>query len=447
MTTLTEGVSERALLEAKSQAEILSDSGELDAFTAALEPDDYGRLLFDFSFWGRPVQFMPVEIVGWFVWAIITGRGWGKTYTGANNIHEAMMRGGYRRAALVGRTAGDVRDTMVEGPSGILAVAHPSERPKYEPSKRRLTWPNGAVATTYTADKADQLRGPEHDIAWCDEVATWKQSNGKCAAWDNLLMGMRVGPKPRVIVTTTPRPTKFIRDLMALDTTFVQRGHSDENISNLHPDYYRTVLAPYKGTRLGRQEIGGEVLEDVEGALWSHDEIDTYRLSELPEGVGLVRVVIGVDPSGSTKTGNEIGIVGAGKGSDGHYYVLRDRSLLASPLRWGETVAVLYAEIQADRVVGEVNYGGAMVEATLRNATGGGTLSYAAVVASRGKQVRAEPIAALYERGLVHHIGMFPELEDQMTSWTQDSPDSPDRMDALVWTLTELTDTAGQGVW
>ena len=433
-------------IERRSRAEVLAATGEYEQFTNDLLPEEAERLLFDFDFWGRPSQFMPSpSLPDWFVWLILTGRGWGKTWTGANTVQKAVIKDGYRRIALTGRTAGDVRDIMIEGPSGILAVAAPGERPRYEPSKRRLTWPNGAVATPYTADKADMLRGPEHDLAWCDELATWKQRHGKCAAWDNLLMGMRIGRQPRVIATTTPRPTKFIRDLIKLGTTVITKGNSHENRTNLHPAYYSTVLKPYEGTRLGRQEIEGEVLEDVEGALWTHDDIETYRVTEPPEGVALIRVVIGVDPAGGGT--DEIGILGGGKGSDGHYYVLSDQSLRASPLRWANVVYGLYSELEADRVVAEVNFGGEMVESNLRSATGGGTLSYTAVHASRGKVIRAEPIASLYERGLVHHVGIFPELEDQMTSWTQESPDSPDRLDALVWTLTELSDTAGQGVW
>lgn len=421
-----------------SRAEALSARNELAPLLDTLTPQQAQKLMFDFYFWGRPAQFRPGDDVAWFVWLLLTGRGWGKNYSGANNVNDMVKDHGYGRVGLGGRTAGDVRDVMVEGPSGILELSHPDFRPLYEPSKRRLTWPNGAVATTYTADKPDQLRGPQHDLFWGDEIASWKQVNGECEAWNNMLMGMRVGPQPRVIATTTPRPTKFMRTLIALASTFVTSGHSDENKSNLHPDFYSTVLAPFIGTRLGRQELAGEILEDVIGALWTHDLIDQYRVTEVPEGVELTRVPIGVDPSGG---GDEIGIVAVGKGSDGHYYMLRDRSLRATPNQWGSEVVKVYHELKADRVVGEKNYGGDMVEATIRNVEGGSHIAYTGVTASRGKAIRAEPISALYERGLVHHVGMFPELEDQMTSWTQDSPDSPDRMDALVWACTDLLES------
>ena len=259
-------------------------------------------------------------------------------------------------------------------------------------------------------------------------------------AWENLKEGLRVGPQPRIIATTTPRPTKFMRQLVADPLTSVTGGHSDENMTNLHPAWYATVIDPLRGTRRGRQEAEGMLLEDVEGALWTHDLIDQYRVTEVPEDVELTRVPIGVDPFGGSKTG-EVGIIGVAKGSDGHYYVLRDRSRFGTPNEWGLAVVKVYHELKADRVVGEKNYGGDMVEATIRNVEGGSHIAYTGVTASRGKAIRAEPISALYERGLVHHVGMFPELEDQMTSWTQDSPDSPDRMDALVWACTDLLES------
>lgn len=439
---------------AKSQAELLVDSGDLDAYIASLDTRQAARLAFDFSFWRRPAQVIPPLVVGWLVWFILTGRGWGKTWTGGSTVHDLVMNHGYRRIGLIGETIGDVRNVMVEGNSGILAVSPPWERPLYEPSKRRLTWPNGAIATTYSAEKPGQLRGPEHDLIWGDEAAKWKQKNGKCEAWDNFMLGLRVGTLPKAIITTTPRPTKFIRDVIDLDSVSITRGHSGENRSNIAPDYYNTVLAPYIGTRLGRQEIEGQVLEDIEGALWTHDMIDEHRVpgvidsdgrAGVPEGVRLIRLVIGVDPYGGGP--DEVGIVAAAKGDNGHYYVLRDRSCQGSPSHWAGEVFKVYSELRADRVIGESNFGGQMVESTIRNAAGGSVMAYSAVNASRGKVVRAEPISTLYETGLVHHVGMFQDLEDQMTSWTQDSPDSPDRLDALVWALTDLSDTAGQGVW
>jgi len=426
-----------------SQAELLSSTGEKDSYLASLDTDAAARLLYDFKFWGRPKQFMPEG--NYLVWLLMTGRGFGKNWALSQNIIDGVMNKGYRHVGLLGRTVPDVRKTMIEGESGILKLSPPWFKPEYTPSNRELVFPNGAKATTYTAVEPDQLRGAQHDLVGVDELAAFRQVNGHQEAWENMKEGLRIGVNPRVIATTTPRPTKFMRDLVKDDLTVVTGGHSDENKTNLHWSWYSHVIDPLRGTRRGRQEAEGLILEDVEGALWTHDDIDKYRIPELPNGVGLKRIIIGVDPAGGG--GDEIGIVGVGKGSDDHYYLLRDRSLIASPNAWAAEVVKLYQEIQADRVVGEKNYGGDMVEATLRNVEGGRIMAYTAVSASRGKAIRAEPISALYERGLVHHVGMFSELEDQMTSWTQDSPDSPDRLDALVWAVTELIETAGQGIW
>jgi predicted phage terminase large subunit-like protein len=425
-----------------SRAEILIAQRRMDAYESSLDTKALARLRFDFGFWGRPKQFMPEG--DYLIWLLMTGRGFGKNYALSKNIIEAVQFGGYRNIGLIGRTVPDVRKTMIEGEAGILKLSPPWFMPEYTPSNRELVWPNGAKATTYTAAEPDQLRGPQHDLVGVDELASFRQVNGFQEAWQNMLEGLRIGVRPRVIATTTPRPTKFMRELVKDPMVVVTGGHSDENKSNLHPVWYASVIEPLRGTRRGRQEAEGMILEDVEGALWSHDLIDQYRVAHVPEGVELQRVPIGVDPSGG---GDEIGIIGGAKGSDGHYYVLRDRSLHGTPAQWGGAVVRLYNELQADRVVGERNYGGDMVEATIRNVEGGNHIAYTGVTASRGKAIRAEPISALYERGLVHHVGMFPELEDQMTSWTQDSPDSPDRMDALVWMITDLLDTATQGVW
>jgi phage terminase large subunit-like protein len=426
-----------------SDAELLTASGKYDAYIASLDTQAAARLLYDFDFWARPKQRMPLG--DYLTWLLMTGRGFGKNWALSKNIINLVENHGYRRIALVGRTVPDVRKTMIEGESGILTLAPPWFKPEYTPSNRELIFPNGAVCTTYTAAEPDQLRGPQHDLAGVDELATFRQVNGEQEAFQNLKEGLRIGRQPRIIATTTPRPTKFMRELVKDDTTVAVGGDSDENKANLHPLWYANVINPLIGTRRGRQEKQGLLLEDVEGALWTHDQIDRDRLSELPAGVALIRVVVAIDPAGGG--GDEVGIIGAAKASDGEYYVLRDRSLLATPLQWGWEAKKLYDEIQADRVVAEKNYGGDMVEATIRNVEGGSTMSYKPVTASRGKAIRAEPVSALYERGLVHHLGMFPELEDQMTTWTPDSPDSPDRLDALVWAITDLIDTASQGVW
>ena len=416
-----------------SRAESLIAAGQMKPYLDTLDAKAKVRLRYDFEFWGRPKQFMPEG--DYLVWLLMTGRGFGKNYALSKNIIKAVKHDGYRNIGLLGRTVPDVRKTMIEGEAGILKLSPPDFMPEYTPSNRELVWPNGAKATTYTAAEPDQLRGPQHDLVGVDELASFRQVNGFQEAWQNMLEGLRIGVRPRVIATTTPRPTKFMRDLVKDPLTLVTGGHSDENKSNLHPVWYASVIEPLRGTRRGRQEAEGLILEDVEGALWTHDLIDQYRVAAVPEGVKLIRIPVGVDPSGG---GDEIGIVAAAKGDDGHFYILRDRSLHGTPNQWGLEVVKVYHELQADRVVGEKNYGGDMVEATIRNIEGGAHLAYTGVTASRGKAIRAEPISALYERGLVHHVGMFPELEDQMTSWTQDSPDSPDRLDALVWACSDL---------
>lgn len=334
-----------------------------------------------------------------------------------------------RRIALVGATAADVRDVMVEGPAGMLAIAPPWDRPKYEPSKRRLTWRNGAVATLYSADEPDRLRGPQHDLAWCDELAAWRRPE----AWDMLMMGLRLGHNPRCVVTTTPRPTLAVRNLMAASTTVTVRGSTYENLDNLAPAFRDQIITQYEGTRLGRQELHAEILDDVPGALWQRTMLDGGRVMATPD---LVRIVVGVDPAASDNEGAaETGIIAAGIGTDGHGYVLDDLSLRASPAGWAAQVVAGYHKLKADRIVAERNNGGDMVAHTIRTADN--TAAVRQVWAARGKLVRAEPIAALYEQGRVHHVGLFADLEDQLCGWVPGDT-SPDRLDALVWALTDL---------
>ncbi len=365
----------------------------------------------------------------WTTWLILAGRGWGKTRTGAEAVRQAV-KDGRRRIALVAPTAADGRDVMVEGESGLLSVGPESERPNYEPSKRRLTWPNGAIATIYSAEDPDQLRGPGHDFAWCDELAAWKRPH---ETWDMLLFGLRQGTNPQAVVTTTPRPIKEIRDLLLDPTCVVTRGSTYENRANLAPAFFSQIVRRYEGTRLGRQELEAEVLSDTPGALWKLDLIDLSRVAGHPE---LIRVVVGVDPAASSNdSSDETGIVVAGIGVDGHGYVLDDVTLRGTPGEWAGAAVRAYRATQADRIVGEVNNGGEMVGFTIL--TVDPNVSYKAVHASRGKQTRAEPIASLYEQGRIHHVGTLPALEDQMTTWIPGMR-SPDRMDALVWALTEL---------
>lgn len=380
--------------------------------------------------WERQAREKQREPAGdWRVWLILAGRGFGKTRTGAEWTRRQIETARCGRMALVGRTAGDVRDVMIEGESGILACAPSWNRPRYEPSKRRLTWPNGAIATTYSADEPDALRGPQHDGFWADEPGAWRYED----TWDQLMFGLRLGDNPRGIATTTPRPTKLIKMLLALSTTHVTRGNSYENRENLPPAFFDAIIKKYEGTRLGRQEINAELLEDVEGALWKRSLIDDLRVTDVPE---MKRIVVALDPPATSgEDSAEAGIIVAGLGEDDHGYVLADRSLQGSPNEWAQAVVSAFHVYKADRVIGEVNNGGEMIESVLRNIDR--RLPYTAVRATRGKQLRAEPVAALYEQGRVHHVGTFPVLEDQMTSWCPGMT-SPDRLDALVWALTEL---------
>jgi len=387
-------------------------------------------LLYDWPFWARPKQLPPAG--DWNTWLILAGRGFGKTRTGAEWVRDQVETHGKRRVALVARTAADARDTMVEGESGILACCPPWFRPRYEPSRRRLTWPNGAIATTYSGDRPDQLRGPQSDAAWADELAAWRYPE----AWDQLLFGLRLGTDPRVVVTTTPRPTAIIRQLLADARTHVTRGNTFENRANLAGPALHQLLRKYEGTRMGRQELYAEILDDSSGALWNRAMLDAGRVMNLKTLPDLARVVVAIDPAvTSGETADETGIVVAGIGRNGHGYVLSDLTLRESPHRWGSVAVQAYHRYKADRIVAETNNGGEMVELTIR--TVDDTVSYRGVHASRGKRTRAEPVAALYEQSRVHHVGALPELEDQMCLW-EPGQDSPDRMDALVWALTDL---------
>lgn len=360
----------------------------------------------------------------------MAGRGWGKTRTGAETVAEWVRSGKCRRIALVAPTAADARDVMIEGESGLLNVGQPQERPTYEPSKRRLTWPNGAIATVFSADKPDRLRGPQHDGAWADEIAAWRYPE----AWDQLMFGLRLGDDPRVVATTTPRPIPLIKELVESDTTHVVRGSTYDNRANLAPAFFEKIIARYEGTRLGRQELYAEILTDVPGALWNRSMIEIGRVAKPP--TTLRRIVVSIDPAASANEDSaETGIIVAGIGEDGHGYVLEDVSLTASPDKWARQAVSAFYVHGADRIVAEVNNGGDMVEHTLR--TVDRTVPYKAVRASRGKEIRAEPVAALYEQGRIHHVGYFGPLEDQLCTWLPGEK-SPDRLDALVWALTEL---------
>lgn len=394
-----------------------------------LRPAEAEALLTHWPLWARPDQLPPAG--DWQRWLILAGRGWGKTRTGAEWVRSKALLHPGCRIALVARTAADVRDVIVEGESGILAVCAPSERPAWEPSKRRVTWPNGSQATTYSADVPDQLRGPQHHYGWADELAAWERAQ----TWDQLIFGLRLGTAPQVVVTTTPRPTPIIRSLITAAGTVVTRGRTLDNRANLAPGVVADLQRRYGGTRLGRQELDGEVLTDTPGALWTWERIDSARVEKAPD---LRRVVVAIDPAVSAgEDSDETGIVVAGLGYDGRGYILADASGRYSPDAWARRAVHLYREHKADRIVAEVNNGGQLVEHTLR--TVDRSASYKAVHASRGKATRAEPVAALYEQGRCSHVGRLDALESQMTGWDPGaSQRSPDKVDALVWALTEL---------
>lgn len=327
---------------------------------------------------------------------------------------------------------------MVEGPAGVLACAREDERPIYEPSKRQLTWPNGAIAKLYSAEEPDRLRGPQHDTAWCDELASWKNLR---ATWDMLQFGMRLGT-PRQLITTTPRPVGVIRELVADPTCVVVRGSTFDNASNLAPDFLAQLRKKYEGTRLGRQELFAEILDDTPGALWTRAMVGDPM--DAPE---LRRVVVAVDPSvAADGGGDECGIVVAGVDYEGALWVLRDGSGNMSPSTWAARAAALCDEHQADAIVAEANNGGALVETTLRAAGVRGRIKL--VHAARGKRARAEPVSALYEQGRAHHVAGLARLEDELCTWSASSGDpSPNRLDALVWAAFDLIDLESGPRW
>lgn len=336
----------------------------------------------------------------------------------------------YRYVNLIGATTDDARDIMIEGESGILAICSPDERPTYVKNAAKLAWPNGATSLIFTADAPERLRGKQHEKLWADELASWRYPE----AWDQALMGLRLGDNPQAIVTTTPKPTKLIKSLVAAETTAVTTGTTYDNRDNLAAAFYSEIIKRYENTRLGRQELNAEILEDVEGALWNWELIDRYRVDKAPE---LVRVVIPIDPAVSAnKDSDETGIIPVGLGIDGDCYVLADASGIYSPLAWANKAIAQYETLKADAIVAEVNNGGDLVEANLRAAGFRGKVQKEH--ASRGKATRAEPIAAYYEQGKVHHVGMFTGLESQMTTWEPTTADSPDRVDSLVWGITNL---------
>lgn len=427
-----------ATLPAKERKRVLD--GLLDAELEALR--------FDWGFWGRPDQQLPPALE-WLILLVLGGRGTGKTRTGAEGVRKLARENPGSWGGLIAPTPKDARDLMIEGPSGILALSAPEERPEWEPSLNRLTWPNGTIATVYSAAEPEAIRGPNFHWAWCDEMGKWKFMQ---RSWDNLRFALRAGRLPQTIITTTPVNHPLIRKLLAgaWPGTVLRRASTYRNAANLAPSFLAELLAMYEGTRLGLQELHGMVLDEIEGALWTMLLIERNRWHpdenhptfDLP----LRRIVVGVDPSGSKK-GAEAGVVVVGLGYDGFGYVLEDYSLRGSPEEWGAAAVAAYHAWGADRVVAEVNFGADMVESVIMAIDG--SVSFKAVRASRGKAQRAEPVVALYERNRVKHVGNLGMLETELTQWVPPgtinpagedigSSWSPGRLDAVVWALTEL---------
>lgn len=407
---------------------------ELRAVIGRLKPKQLRALQHDWRWWARPKQLPPAGSWQW--WLILAGRGFGKTRVGAAWVNEKAEQNPGCRIALVGETVPDVRDVMIRGESGLIAKAAPWCKPKYTPSRRIVEWPNGSIATTYTAEKPDQLRGPQHHFAWGDEVAKWRYED----ALDQLKFGLRLGEAPQGILTTTPKPVPLIKALLAEEGKglVLTRGSTYENKANLAPSFLSAIIKKFEGTRLGRQELLAEVLDDAPGALWKREQLEKLRRTDVKPS-DMVRIVVAIDPSVSSDSEEaETGIIVAGLGQDGFGYVFEDGSLeRPTPKQWGDQAVTLYNKFEADRIIGEANNGGDLVEANVTAASK--RVAFLKVHAARGKQARAEPIASLYEQGRVFHVGSFPTLEDQLCQWEPGvSLWSPNRVDALVWALTEL---------
>jgi len=366
----------------------------------------------------------------------MAGRGFGKTRCGAEWVRDQIRRG-FSLVNLIGATADDARDIMVEGESGILAICPTEERPEYIASKRQLKWPNGAKSLIFTADEPERLRGKQHSKLWCDELASWRYQQ---EAWDQAMFGLRLGFNPQAVVTTTPKPTKVIKSLIALSKesdgkyrVVITGGSTYDNRANLAPAFVHEIVQRYEGTRLGQQELYARLLEDVPGALWNRDLLERTRVGKTPV---LKRICVAIDPAvTATSESDETGIIVGGIGEDDHGYVFQDDSGRYSPEGWAERAIRAYHLHEANAIIAEVNNGGDLVKSVILNSDK--TVKYEAVHATRGKYTRAEPVAQLYEQGKIHHVGLFPDLEDQMCSWVPGEK-SPDRIDALVWLMSKL---------
>lgn len=436
---------------AKSLAEQVAMLPEKERLKV-LEDLDMEELEWDSNFWLRPEQMAPEG--DWNIWMILAGRGFGKSFAGSEWVREKakITNEGILRFGLVARTSADVRDVLVEGPSGILNVTPPSERPEYFPSKRQLVWPNGNVALLFTADEPDQLRGPNFHYAWGDEFAAWKNvpDSSGLTAFDNMRIATRLGANPQLCLTTTPKRVDSVRNLLkesedSPGKVVITRGKTTDNQANLSQAYLDGIYGIYEGTRLARQELSGEMLDDVEGALWLQASIDDYRSNAIPLGAPLR--VVGVDPTVAERPGDECGIIVAQASGERDLYrrqafIVEDATIQGSPEEWARRV-VETARKWGAPVVAEKNQGGAMIRNAIQQIDP--NIPVFEVWSKQGKALRAEPVAMSYEQGRVHHLGFFAELESQMTQWVPGDSKSPDRIDALVLALTALLVTPPSG--
>ncbi len=403
---------------------------EFARVVSLMSPTEAEGLLYDWKSWARKEQLEPPG--EWAVWLYLAGRGSGKTRSGSEWIKSRVEKRMAHRIALVGQSAADARDVLVEGESGILAVFKKSETPQYEPSKRRITFSTGAVATLYSAEDPDQLRGPSHDTALVDELAAYAHPD---EVWSNLMFGLRLGDS-RCMITTTPRPIKILKDLVKREAeggVYVTRGSTYDNLKNLSKAFASEIISQYEGTRLGRQELMAEILDDIEGALWSRDVLDKNRRKEHPI---LKKICVSIDPSvTSSARSAETGIIVGGIDDKNHGYCLADLTLRGTPESWAKVACEAYHKFSADYILAEKNNGGELVKSIIRNKDK--NIPIRLVWASRGKLTRAEPISALDEQGRIHLVGAFNKLEDELCTY-DGTGTSPDRLDAYVWCFSSL---------
>jgi phage terminase large subunit-like protein len=423
----------------KSLVESLASlpEAERQKIIASLSETQARELLWDWRAWARPNQLAPDG--DWTTWLVLAGRGFGKTRCGAEWVREEVTAGRAGRIALIAETQKDLEEVMVFGESGIASVFPPHQKPKITKKPIRIEFHTGAIAYGYNATEPDQLRGPQFDLAWGDELAKWRYSR---ETWDQLQFGLRLGDKPRQIITTTPRPIPILKEILAAETTQVTRGITTDNSANLAPSFIKSIVDKYAGTRLGRQELSAEILDDVPDALWTRAALDRDRVS-LGKVPAMKRIVVAIDPAAKLnempEEGAATGIVVAGVGEDGRGYVLDDATCRESPNGWARKAIACFDRYEGDCIVGEVNNGGDMVASVVKAVRP--NAPFKAVHASRGKWTRAEPIAALYEQGRISHVGTFAQLEDEMVNFGPNGMAggaSPDRLDACVWALSEL---------